>query len=84
MESKWYVVRAISGKERKAKECMESEIAYVGMTDLVSQILIPLEKVLQLKDGKKVIKERNILPGYILLEAKLNADLAAAITQTPT
>lgn len=83
MESKWYVVRAISGKERKAKECMESEIAYVGMTDLVSQILIPLEKVLQLKDGKKVIKERNILPGYILIEARLNADLAAAITQTP-
>ena len=55
MELKWYVVRAISGKERKAKECLESEIAYNGMSDLVSQILIPLEKVLQLKNGKKVI-----------------------------
>jgi len=85
MDLKWYVVRAISGKERKAKECLESEIAYNGMSDLVSQILIPLEKVLQLKNGKKVIKERNILPGYILLEANLtvNPDLPSVITQTP-
>jgi len=85
MDLKWYVVRAISVKERKAKECLESEIAYNGMSDLVSQILIPLEKVLQLKNGKKVIKERNILPGYILLEANLtvNPDLPSVITQTP-
>jgi transcriptional antiterminator NusG len=83
MDFKWYVVRAISGKERKAKECLESEIAYIGMQEKVAQILIPYEKVLQLKNGKKVVKERNILPGYILIEANLNPDLTSAITQTP-
>ncbi|MFN3528763.1 MAG: transcription termination/antitermination protein NusG [Bacteroidia bacterium] len=83
MELKWYVVRAISGKERKAKEYLESEIAHLGIKELIPQILIPMEKVLQLRNGKKVVKERNFFPGYILIEAALNGDLITAITQVP-
>lgn len=83
MELKWYVVRAISGKERKAKEYLESEITHMGIKDLIPQILIPMEKVLQLRNGKKVVKERNFFPGYILIEAALNADLVGTIIQIP-
>jgi transcriptional antiterminator NusG len=83
MEYKWYVVRAISGKERKAKEYLESEIIHMKAKELIPQILIPMEKVLQLRNGKKVVKERNFFPGYILIEAALNPDLITAITQIP-
>jgi len=82
-ELRWYVVRAISGKEKKAREYLESEIQHLGMSHLVPQILIPTEKVLQMRNNKKVMKERNFFPGYVLIEASLNPDLVTAITQTP-
>ena len=83
MEYKWYVVRAISGKERKAKEYLEYEVNRMNLKDLIPQILIPMEKVLQLRNGKKVVKERNFFPGYILIEAAMNPDLVSAIIQIP-
>jgi len=83
MELKWYVVRAISGKERKSKEYLESEISRLGIKELIPQILIPMEKVLQLRNGKKVVKERNFFPGYILIEAAMNPDLITTIIQVP-
>jgi transcriptional antiterminator NusG len=83
MECKWYVVRAISGKERKSKEYLEYEINRLGLADLIPQILIPMEKVLQLRNGKKVVKERNFFPGYILIEAAMNPDLVSTIIGIP-
>lgn len=71
IEKKWYVVRAISGKEKKVKEYIESELKARGLQDFVSQILIPTEKVFQIRNGKKVSKERSYLPGYVLIEASL-------------
>lgn len=68
---KWYVVKALSGKEKKAKEYIESEIAKRGWQELVSQVLIPTEKVVSQRNGKKVIKERNLFPGYLYIEAIL-------------
>ena len=67
---KWYVVRAISGKEKKAKEYIESEMAKRGWSDLVPQVLIPTEKVYSIRNGKKVVKDRNYFPGYVLLELR--------------
>jgi transcriptional antiterminator NusG len=55
----------------------------MGIKELIPQILIPMEKVLQLRNGKKVVKERNFFPGYILIEASLNADLVGTIIQIP-
>ena len=52
---KWYVIRAISGKEKKVKQYIESEIVRTGLQDYVSQVLIPMEKFYQIKDGKKVV-----------------------------
>ncbi len=80
---KWYVLRAVSGKEAKVKEYIEAEIKNGCFGDRVSQVLIPTEKVLQVKNGKRVIKERNYLPGYVLVEAKLVGETAHTLRQTP-
>lgn len=67
--TKWYSLRVISGKERKIKERIELEIQRSKWSDCVAQVLVPSEKVYRIRNGKKVILERNILPGYILIEA---------------
>lgn len=78
-ELKWYVVRAVSGKEKKVKQYIESEINRLGLNHLVPQVLIPMEKYYQMRDGKKVAKERNFYPGYVLLEATLDGELEHVI-----
>lgn len=80
---KWYVVRAISGKEKKVKEYLESEINRLGLQDYITQILIPTEKVYQVRKGKKVSKERNYFPGYVLIEAALVGELTHIIRNVP-
>lgn len=80
---KWYVIRAISGKEKKVKIYLESEIDRLGLEDLISQVLIPTEKVYQVRKGKKVSKERNYLPGYILIEAILTGEVPHTIRSVP-
>ena len=72
---KWYVVRAISGKEKKVKQYIDAEINRLGITHLVPQVLIPTEKYYQMRDGKKIAKERNFFPGYVLMEAALDGEL---------
>jgi transcriptional antiterminator NusG len=72
---KWYVLRTVGGKEKKAKEFIESEIAAMGWSSHVSQVLIPAEKVYQIKNGKKVSRERTFFPGYIMIEAELQGEM---------
>ena len=72
---KWYVVRAVSGKEKKVKQYLESEIHRLGISESIPQVLIPMEKYYQMRDGKKIAKERNFYPGYVLIEAALNGEL---------
>ena len=67
----WYVLRVMGGKEKKTVTFIEKEIDRLNMKDFVSQILVPTEKVYQIRNGKKVSKEKNFFPGYILLEANL-------------
>jgi transcription termination/antitermination protein NusG len=71
---KWYVVRAISGKEKKVKQYIEAEVNRLGITEQIPQILIPVEKYYQMRDGKKIAKERNYFPGYVLIEAALDGE----------
>lgn len=75
IEKKWYVVRALSGKEKKVKEYLETEITKLGLTDQISQVLIPTEKVYQVRKGKPIHKERNFFPGYILIHAALDGEI---------
>ena len=72
---KWYVLRAAGGKERKAKEYLEKEIERRGLQDLVSQVLVPTEKVYRVRDGKRICTERLFYPGYVLIEAELTGEL---------
>ncbi|MFV0417271.1 MAG: transcription termination/antitermination protein NusG [Dysgonomonas sp.] len=71
IEKKWYVLRAVSGKENKVKEYLEAEIKKTDLAKYISQVLIPTEKTYIMRNGKKVLKERAYLPGYILIEAAL-------------
>ena len=72
---KWYVLRAAGGKEKKAKEYLEKEIARFGLQDLVAQVLVPTEKVYRIRDGKRICTERLFYPGYVLIEAELTGEL---------
>ena len=83
MEKKWYVVRAVSGKEKKVKEQIESEISHLRMEEYVSQVLIPTEKIYQIRNGKKISKERSFFPGYVLIEAALVGEIPHIIKNIP-
>jgi len=80
---KWYVVRAISGNEKKVKQYLESEISRLKLQDFISQVLIPTEKVYQVRNGKKISKERSYLPGYVLVEAVLVGEIPHIIRNIP-
>lgn len=80
---KWYVIRAISGKEKRVKIYLESEISRLNLQDYISQVLIPTEKIYQVRKGKKVSKERNYFPGYVLIEASLTGEIPHIIQNVP-
>ncbi len=82
-DKKWYVLRAIGGKEKKVKEYIETEIANAGLQEYVSQVLIPTEKVYQIRNGKKISKERNFFPGYVLVEACLTGEIPHILRNIP-
>ena len=83
IQKKWYVLRAISGKEHKVKEYIDYEIAHTNLSDFVSQVLIPTEKTIQVRNGKKVVKERSYLPGYVLVEVALVGEVAHHLRNVP-
>ena len=83
MDFKWYVLRTISGKEKKIKDYILQEVAGVGAAEKVPRVVIPVEKRLQIRNGKKVVVESNMMPGYMLLEGKLDPDLISIIRNVP-
>lgn len=80
---KWYVLRAISGKEAKVQEYLEAEIKNTDLGRYVFQVLIPTEKVYSIRNGKKISKERSYLPGYVLVEADLVGEVSHRLSNTP-
>jgi transcriptional antiterminator NusG len=82
-EKKWYVLRAIGGKEKKVKEYIESEISRLNLSEFIAQVLIPTEKVYQIRNGKKISKERNFFPGYVLIEAALVGEIPHLLQNIP-
>ena len=80
----WYVLKAVSGKEVKVKEYIEAEMKHNDLLQKrVSQVLIPLEKHAVLRNGKRVVKEKVSLPGYVFLEADLEGDIASTVRFMP-
>jgi len=81
---KWYVLRAVSGKEAKVKEYIEAEIKHNALlSQYVSQVLIPMEKHASMRNNKRVVKEKISLPGYVLVEAELKGDVAHTLRFMP-
>ena len=77
-ETKWYVLRVVSGKERKVKEYLDKDIVRSGYADVIKQVFLPMEKVYKVQNGKKVMREKNYFPGYVMLEVldgKLTDDM---------
>lgn len=81
---RWYAVRVISGHEKKVKVYLDTEIRNEGLESRIRNVLIPLEKVYEVKGGKKKAKEKSFLPGYILLEADLDDNIRDFISKTPS
>jgi transcriptional antiterminator NusG len=83
-EKKWYAIRTITGHEKRVKNYLESEIPNAGLEFKITQVLIPEEKVFEVKGGKKKIKFKNFFPGYILVEAALDNEVSNFISRTPS
>ncbi len=84
-ETKWFVLRVVSGKEKKVKEYLDKEISRGGWGEMVKQVFLPVEKVYKVANGKKVVRERNYYPGYVMIEivdGKLGDDLRDVIKNT--
>jgi transcriptional antiterminator NusG len=71
----WYVIRAVSGQESKIKDYIMTEITRLGYSEQVEDILVPTEKVIQIRKGKKINKERVYFPGYIMIKANLIGEI---------
>ncbi|MEP7196932.1 MAG: transcription termination/antitermination protein NusG [Saprospiraceae bacterium] len=85
-ETKWYSLRVISGKEKKIRERLIAEITRSGWSEIVTQVIVPSEKVYKIRNSKKVIIERNILPGYLLVEAhpeKFSGEIVQQLSNMP-
>ena len=83
VEKKWYVLRAISGKESKVKEYIELDMKNHGYAEYVTQVLIPTEKRVSMQNNKRREKETNLLPGYVLVEAALIGEIPHLLRNTP-
>jgi transcriptional antiterminator NusG len=81
-DMKWFALRVISGKERKLHEVIERLVKQSGWTDTITRVLVPMEKVYKIRNGKKVIQEKNFFPGYILIgthKERLHSDMITGI-----
>lgn len=74
-DKKWYVIRAVTGQEAKVKKYITTELARVGLDSQVEDILVPTEKVIQIRKGKKVQKEKTYFPGYIMIKADISGEI---------
>lgn len=81
-DTKWFVLRVVSGKERKVKEHLDKEIRLSGWSNTILQVLCPFEKVFKVLNGKKVLREKISYPGYIMIEAtdRMNDTMIQTIT----
>ncbi len=84
MEKRWYVVRTYSGHEGKVKTYIESEVMRLNLGEKICAVLIPSEKVIEVKDGKKRARIKNFFPGYILVEALIDKETSHLILETPS
>ncbi|MFH1752701.1 MAG: transcription termination/antitermination protein NusG [Candidatus Omnitrophota bacterium] len=83
MAKQWYVIHTQTGWEDKVKSSLEKRVKQDSKEAMISQILVPTEKVAEIREGKKKISQRKFFPGYILLEMDLNDDTWYLVKNTP-
>lgn len=83
IERKWYVIRVVTGTEKKVKQNIENEISNSHLRDFVTNILIPTEKVYQIRNGKKISKETTYFPGYVFVEVMNLTDVLHLLLSIP-
>jgi len=83
-DKKWYAVRTITGHEKRVKNYLDTEIAELGIEHKIAQVLIPEEKVFEVKGGKKKIKYKNFFPGYVLVAADLDKEVIYLLNHAPS
>ncbi|GGD90006.1 transcription termination/antitermination protein NusG [Aureimonas endophytica] len=82
MTARWYIVQAYSNFEKKVAESIEEQARQKGLSDLIEQIVVPTEKVVEVRRGKKVDAERKFFPGYVLLKANLTDQVISLVKNT--
>lgn len=80
---RWYVLRAIGGQEKKVKEYIENQIKLLNFEDFIFQVLVPSEKIFQVRNGKKYSTERTFFPGYVLVECLLTPHISGFLRDVP-
>ncbi|MEZ7892487.1 MAG: transcription termination/antitermination protein NusG [Candidatus Wallbacteria bacterium] len=83
MERNWYVVHTYSGSEDKVKTNIMQRVETMGMKDQIFTVVVPKEKIVELKDGKRIEIERKVFPGYIYVEMMLTDDSWYVVRNTP-
>jgi transcription termination/antitermination protein NusG len=78
-DKKWYVIKTVAGQELKVRDYIEREIQYQNLNDYIGQIVVPMEKVIQTRNGKKYQKEKVHFPGYVMIEAALQGEVPHVI-----
>ncbi len=70
----WYTLRVISGKEKKIRDAFKMEIEHAGMEELIPEVLVPSENIIEMRDGKKKVKNKVFFPGYMLVKMELTKE----------
>lgn len=83
LEKKWYVVKTVTGQENKIKNYIENESSRLGYADYIEEVLVPTEKVVQIRNGKKISKEKVHMPGYVMVKADLAGEVTHIIKSIP-
>ncbi len=83
MSFKWYILQVVSGLENKVADSIREKVAKEGFSELIEEIIIPSEKVLEIRKGKKIEVDKKFFPGYVLLKMNLNDDLWHIIRRIP-
>ena len=81
-DSKWYMVKCVTGKEEKAIETLNIELEHSNLKRFVEDVICPKKKQFMLRDGKKMVRKANLLPGYIMMKADMNAELVRLVKTT--
>jgi len=82
MAKQWYIIHTYSGFEKKVKESLESRVVAFGLQDKFGQMMIPTEDVVEVRGGKKIVSQRMLYPGYVLVEMEMDDYTWHVVRQT--